>query len=44
MYRIPRIQSIGLKKVNKPKGPSDDASFPLGILLDMYSTSSLSPL
>jgi SH3-like domain-containing protein len=29
-YRIPRIQSIELKKVNNPKGPSEDASVPLG--------------
>jgi hypothetical protein len=30
MYRIPRIQSIELKKVNKPKSQSKDASIPLG--------------
>ena len=30
MYRIPRIQSTELKKVNKLKGPSEDASIPLG--------------
>jgi hypothetical protein len=29
-YRIPRIQSTELKKVNKPKGPSEDAIIPLG--------------
>ena len=29
-YRIPRIQSTKLKKVFKLKGPSDDASIPLG--------------
>jgi hypothetical protein len=29
MYRIPRIQSTELKKVNKQKGPSEDASIPL---------------
>ena len=29
-YRILRIQSTELKKVNKPKGPSEDASIPLG--------------
>jgi hypothetical protein len=28
-HRIPRTQSIELKKVNKPKGPSEDASIPL---------------
>jgi hypothetical protein len=26
----PRIQSTELKKVNKPKGPSEDISTPLG--------------
>jgi hypothetical protein len=30
LYRIPWIQSTELKKVNKPKGPSEDASIPLG--------------
>jgi hypothetical protein len=30
MYRIPRIQSKELKKVNKPKGPSENASISLG--------------
>jgi hypothetical protein len=29
-YRIPRIQSTELKKANKPKGPSEEASIPLG--------------
>jgi len=29
-YRIPRIQSTELKKVNKPKDPSEDALIPLG--------------
>ena len=29
-YRIPRIQSTELKKVNKPKGPSENASITLG--------------
>ena len=29
-YRILRIQSTELKKVNKPKGPSEDTSVPLG--------------
>ena len=29
-YRISRIQSTELKKVNKQKGPSEDASIPLG--------------
>ena len=28
-YRIPRIKSTELKKVNKQKGPSEDASIPL---------------
>ena len=28
-YRIPKIQSTELKKVNKLKGPSEDASVPL---------------
>jgi hypothetical protein len=28
--RIPSIQFIELNKVNKPKGPSEDASIPLG--------------
>jgi hypothetical protein len=32
MYRIPRIQSTVLKKFNKPKSPSKDASIPLGRL------------
>jgi hypothetical protein len=31
MCRIPRIQSSELKKVNKSKGPSKDASIPLGV-------------
>jgi hypothetical protein len=30
MYRIARIQSTELKKVNKQKGPNEDASIPLG--------------
>ena len=30
MYRTLNIQSTELKKVNKPKGPSEDASIPLG--------------
>jgi hypothetical protein len=29
-YRIPRIQSIDLKKVKRPKSPREDASIPLG--------------
>ena len=29
-YRIPKIQSIELKKFNKLKGPNEDASVPLG--------------
>ena len=29
-YRIPKIQSIELKKVNKLKCPSKDTSVPLG--------------
>jgi hypothetical protein len=29
-YRLPKIQSTELKKLNKLKGPSDDASAPLG--------------
>jgi hypothetical protein len=29
-YRIPKIQSTVLKKVNKLKGPSEDTSVPLG--------------
>ena len=29
-YRIPRIQSTELKKVKNQKGPSEDASIPLG--------------
>jgi hypothetical protein len=29
-YRIPRIQSTDLKKVNKQKGPSDMPQFHLG--------------
>jgi hypothetical protein len=29
-YRIPKLQSKELKKVNKLKCPSDDASVPLG--------------
>jgi hypothetical protein len=29
-YKIPRIQSTELKKVNKLNGPSEDASIPLG--------------
>jgi hypothetical protein len=28
-YRMPRIQSTELKKVNNPKGPSEDASIPI---------------
>jgi hypothetical protein len=28
--QIPRVQFTELKKVNKPKGPSEDASIPLG--------------
>jgi hypothetical protein len=28
-YRIPKIQSTALKRVNKLKGPSEDASVPL---------------
>jgi hypothetical protein len=30
MYRIPKIQSTELKKLNKLKCPSEDASVPLG--------------
>jgi hypothetical protein len=30
MYRMPKIQSIELKKVNKSKGPRENASIPLG--------------
>jgi hypothetical protein len=30
-YRIPRIQPTELKKVYKPKGPSEDASIPIGM-------------
>jgi hypothetical protein len=30
MYRIPRTQSIELKKLNKLKGPSEDSLVPLG--------------
>jgi hypothetical protein len=30
MYRIPKIQSTELKKVNKLKCPSKDTSVPLG--------------
>jgi hypothetical protein len=30
MYRILNIHSTELKKVNNPKGPSEDASVPLG--------------
>jgi hypothetical protein len=30
MYRIPKIQSTELEKVKKLKGPSKDASIPLG--------------
>ena len=30
MYRMHWIQSTELKKVNKPKGPSEDYSNPLG--------------
>ena len=30
MYRIPKIQSTELKKFNKLKRPSEDASVPLG--------------
>jgi hypothetical protein len=30
MYRIPKIQSTELKKLNKRKCPSEDASVPLG--------------
>ena len=29
-YRIPKIQATELKKVNKPKGPGEDASVPHG--------------
>jgi hypothetical protein len=29
-YRIAKIQSIKLKKINKLKGPSEDDSVPLG--------------
>ena len=29
-YRIPRIQSTDLKKLNSSKGPSEDISIPLG--------------
>ena len=29
-YRIPKIQSTELKKVNKLKDPREDASVPLG--------------
>jgi hypothetical protein len=29
-YRIPKIQSTDITKVNKLKGPSEDASVPLG--------------
>jgi hypothetical protein len=29
MYRIPKIWSTELKKVNKLKGPSEDTSIPL---------------
>ena len=29
-YRIPKIQSTELEKINKPKGPSNDSSIPLG--------------
>ena len=29
-YRIPRMQPTELKKINKPKGPSKDASISLG--------------
>ena len=29
-YRIPRIQSTEIKKVNKQKGPSEDPSIPVG--------------
>ena len=30
MYRIPKIQSTELKKLNKLKCPSEDTSVPLG--------------
>jgi hypothetical protein len=30
MYRILKIQSTGLKKVNKLKSPSEDVSIPFG--------------
>jgi hypothetical protein len=30
MYRIPRIQSTELKKVNELKGPKEDVSIALG--------------
>ena len=30
MYRIPKIQTTDLKKVNKPKDPREDSSIPLG--------------
>jgi hypothetical protein len=29
-YRIPKIQSTELKRINKLKGPSEDSSVPLG--------------
>jgi hypothetical protein len=29
-YRIPRVQSTELKKVNKPKDPNEGTSIPLG--------------
>jgi hypothetical protein len=29
-HRIPRIQPTELKQVNKPQGPSEDASITLG--------------
>jgi hypothetical protein len=29
-YRIPKIQSTELKKINKQKGQSEDTSVPLG--------------
>jgi len=30
MYRISKIQSTELKKINKLKGPSEDTAVPLG--------------
>jgi hypothetical protein len=31
MCRIPKIQSTELKKINNPKGPSEDASIQIGM-------------